>query len=82
MFIKYTAKKVSMMRKTIAPPLPNNTPILRCLSGKERQASAITTALSPDRTILMPMIFSSAAQDSGVNKASNMFSNGILGAKP
>ena len=43
---------------------------------------AITTALSPDRTMSIPMIFSSAAQDSGVNRVSNMFSNEILGPKP
>src|SRR6476661_345154 len=37
--------------------------------GSERQASAITTALSPDSTMLIRMIWKSATQNSGVISA-------------
>ena len=36
------------IRRAIAVPAPSMMPILRCLGGSERQASAMTTALSPD----------------------------------
>src|SRR4029453_13794555 len=45
--------------------LPIRTACLRWRSGSARAASAITTALSPERTMLMPMISSSATQNCG-----------------
>ena len=47
---------------TTAAPLPQRTACFCCLGGSERAASAITTALSPDSTMLTPMICSSATQ--------------------
>ena len=48
-----TAKNVRMMRSTMAPAAPQMTPQRRCRRGRSRQASAITTALSPDNRMLM-----------------------------
>src|SRR4029453_546705 len=54
-----------MIRITTAAPLPQITACRCCLGGSERAASAMTTALSPDRTMLTPMICISATQNSG-----------------
>ena len=45
---------------------PQNTAGLLLLGGSERAASAITTALSPDRTRLTPMILSRPIQNACV----------------
>ena len=50
------------MRIATAAPLPQATAIFCCLGGRERAASAITTALSPDNTMLIQMIFSNGIQ--------------------
>ena len=48
-----TAKMVRTMRSTMAPAAPQIMPQRRCFGGRSRQASAITTALSPDNRMLM-----------------------------
>ena len=60
-----TAKKVRMIRNTTAPTTPQKIPSLRCAFGRLRQASAMTTALSPDNRMLMTMISSAATQNCG-----------------
>src|SRR6185436_3158071 len=50
---------------TTAAPLPHSTACFCCLAGSDRAASAITTALSPDNTMLTPMICSRATQNVG-----------------
>src|SRR6185436_17345291 len=44
---------------------PQKIPSTRCFFGRLRQASAITTALSPDSRMLMKMISSAATQNGG-----------------
>lgn len=44
-------------------------PQKRWRGGSMRQASAMTTALSPDRTILMPMILAAPTQNETVRKS-------------
>ena len=51
---------VKMMRRMTAAPAPSRMPKARWRRGRLRQASAMTTALSPDRTMLMPMILMTA----------------------
>ena len=51
---------VKMMRSTTAAPAPRIMPQVRLRRGRLRQASAITTALSPDRMMLMPIILAMA----------------------
>ena len=57
-----TAKIVNTIRITTAAPAPQNTACFCCLGGSARAASAITTALSPDRTMLTPMILARPTQ--------------------
>jgi hypothetical protein len=52
-----------MIRITTAAPLPHMIAAFCCFGGSERAASAITTALSPDNTMLMPMICINATQN-------------------
>ena len=47
---------VKKMRSTTAAPAPSSMPQNRCRGGSERQASAMTTALSPERRMLIQMI--------------------------
>jgi hypothetical protein len=47
----------------IAAPVPSSTARRRCSGGSPREASAITTALSPESTRSIPMICSSAIQN-------------------
>ena len=61
-FSSSTAMIVSTTRITIAAALPQKMAIFCCFGGSERAASAITTALSPDRMMLIQMIEPSAAQ--------------------
>lgn len=60
------ANTVSVTRIAMAAAVPISTARRRCSSGSLRAASAITTALSPERTMSMPMICSRPTQNSGV----------------
>ena len=53
---------VKMMRSSTAAPAPSRMPQKRCRGGSERQASAITTALSPESRMLIQMIWPTATQ--------------------
>ncbi len=57
------------IRIATATPLPQPMAIICCRGGSERAASAITTALSPDNTMLIQMIFSSGIQNACSEKA-------------
>jgi hypothetical protein len=72
-----TAKSVRMIRITIAAPEPQKMAIFCCLAGSPRAARAMTTALSPERTMFTPMILRRAVQNSG----SVIPMNGIRGAR-
>jgi hypothetical protein len=67
-----TAKMVRMMRRITAAPAPHSTACFCCFAGSERAASAITTALSPDRMTLTPMIFSRPSQKACVASSSSI----------
>ena len=67
-----TANTVRMIRITTAAPEPQSTAAFCCLGGSERAASAITTALSPDRMMLTPMIFSRPIQKACVVSSSSI----------
>src|SRR3954447_10820583 len=56
---------VRAMRRTTAAPEPHSTASLCWCAGKVRAANAITTALSPDRMMLIQTIFTSPIQKSG-----------------
>ena len=47
---------VNKMRSSTAAPAPSRMPQNRCRGGSDRQASAMTTALSPDSRMLIQMI--------------------------
>src|SRR3954468_23566430 len=54
----------------MAPTEPNTMAFFCWCAGRDRQASAMTTALSPDRTMLIRMIWDRAIQNTGsVRKA-------------
>ena len=53
---------VKTMRSSTAAPAPSKIPQKRCFGGSERQASAITTALSPESRMLIQMIWPTATQ--------------------
>src|SRR5881409_3084470 len=61
---------VSTMRSTTAAPAPQMTACFCWCAGKERAASAITTALSPDRMMLTQMIAPSPSQNCEVRSSS------------
>ena len=61
-----------MTRSVIAAPAPRMMPHFRWFTGNERQASAITSALSPDRMISMPMIWARPAHQAA-EKNSTIF---------
>ena len=65
-FSSSTATMVSMIRITTAAPAPQRTACVCCRGGSERAASAITTALSPERTMLTRMICHSPIQNAVV----------------
>src|SRR5262249_21299045 len=67
-----TAKSVSRTRSTIAAAEPQMMACFCCLRGSERAARAMTTALSPERMTLTPMIFSRPIQNACVRSSSNM----------
>src|SRR5215471_3752925 len=56
---------VNRMSNTAAQPAPSTMPQNRSRGGSARTASAITTALSPDSRILIPMICRAANQKVG-----------------
>src|SRR6185436_3487339 len=51
---------------------PQITACFCCFGGSERAASAITTALSPDRMMLTPMILARPIQNACVANSSSM----------
>src|SRR5262245_17323751 len=53
------------MRSITAPTVPHTWPSMRCRGGSRRTASAITTALSPDRSRFKKPISSRPAQKCG-----------------
>src|SRR6267143_5007019 len=61
---------VSTMRSTTAAPAPQMTAFVCWCAGNERAASAITTALSPDRMMLTQMIAPSPSQKCDVRSSS------------
>src|SRR5882672_6301622 len=63
---RLTAKKVSVTRRMMAPATPQKTPSLRWRGGRFRQASAITTALSPLSRMSIRMICRTAIQNCGL----------------
>ena len=67
-----TAKMVSRIRRITAAPAPQNTAFFCCCGGSERAASAMTTALSPERMTLTPMIFARPSQKACVASSSSI----------
>ena len=59
------SKERKRRRMALAAPEPQMIACFCCLPCNERAASAITTALSPERTMFTPMILRSAVQNSG-----------------
>ncbi len=62
---------VNKMRSSTAAPAPSRMPQKRCFGGSDRQASAMTTALSPDSRMLIQMIWPTATQKAGVHHVRN-----------
>src|SRR6185369_12490449 len=60
------ATTVSTTRSTTAAPEPRTTAFICWCAGSVRAASAITTALSPDRMMLIQMILTSPIQNSAL----------------
>src|SRR3954470_14709144 len=56
---------VNTMRRMTAAPAPNTIPHSRCRGSRPRQASAITSALSPESNTLIQMILATASQNAG-----------------
>src|SRR5882757_7670700 len=56
---------VKMMRRMTAAPAPKIMPHSRWRGARPRQASAITSALSPDNSTLIQMILPTATQNAG-----------------
>ena len=67
-----SAKNISTTRNPIAPATPQKMPLRRCSSGSLRQASAITTALSPPSRMSIRMIWPTDSQNVGSNKNSGI----------
>src|SRR6187549_357242 len=65
-----TMTTAKMILRTMAASVPNAMPQRRFCGGRPRQASAITSALSPLSTMLMVMISSSASQKPGETASS------------
>jgi hypothetical protein len=68
-----SAKKISTTRRPTAPNMPQKIAFLRCRSGRRREASAITTALSPPSRTSIAMICPTAIQNSGEARSINDF---------
>src|SRR6267154_479088 len=69
-FSNSTATMVSTIRSTTAAPAPQMIACFCWCAGSERAASAITTALSPDRMMLTQMIAPSPSQNCDVRSSS------------
>src|SRR3954471_15764029 len=76
-----TAKSVSSTRSTIAAAEPQMIACFCCLRGSERAARAITTALSPERMTLTPMIFARPIQKACETSSSSMRRGIVHGAR-
>src|SRR6478736_9413278 len=63
----------------IAPTLPKMMAFFCWCAGSERQASAITTALSPDSTMLIRMIWERASQNTGLEMTDMLSPRGGIG---
>src|SRR5699024_12187034 len=59
------------MRNNTAPPVPIIIALFCCFFGKFFVAIAITTALSPDNTISIAMIFKRAVREDEVSSIAN-----------
>ncbi|CFW20944.1 Uncharacterised protein [Bordetella pertussis] len=57
-----SAKAISSTRSSTAPAVPHRMPLMRCRCGRLRQASAITTALSPPSRMSIRTIWNMAPQ--------------------
>src|SRR5688572_12655979 len=57
----------------MAPAVPKMMPFLRCSGGRPRQASAMTTALSPPRRMSIRMIGPTAIQKGAVMNSAMFF---------
>ena len=68
--ISRAATTVSAIRSTTAAPEPSMTAFFCCSGGKPRAARAMTTALSPERMMLIQTILSRPIQKSLPSKAS------------
>ena len=55
-FMSAVIAPANTTRNVMATMVPSTTPHRRCLGGSLRQASAITTALSPDNNTSIQMI--------------------------
>ena len=69
---------VKKMRSSTAAPAPRRMPQKRCCGGSERQASAMTTALSPERRMLIQMIWPTASQNAGCIMSAHMIAHRAL----
>src|SRR5690349_1344914 len=65
-----TMMTAKMILRTMAASVPSPMPQRRFSGGRPRQASAITSALSPPSTMLMVMISMSASQNPGETTSS------------
>ncbi|MGY4595044.1 hypothetical protein ACVWXL_002790 [Bradyrhizobium sp. GM22.5] len=63
--IRLATMPVKMIRSSTAAPAPRIMPHSRCRGLRPRQASAITSALSPDKRMLIQMILPTATQKVG-----------------
>src|SRR5204863_4931486 len=68
-----------MIRSTIAAALPQKIALPCCCGGSERAASAMTTALSPDRMTIVKMIEPRAAQKAVVVMSMALSRGGLPG---
>ncbi len=76
------ATMVSPIRITMAAALPKKMALPRCSGFRLRAAIAMTTALSPDRTMLARMMEPNALQNVADEKSSpNMATPNVMNAK-
>src|SRR3569832_2910303 len=68
----FSAKKISTMRRPMAPTTPHMMPLMRNDSGSWRQASAMTTALSPPSMMSIAMNCSRENQNEDSSRNSGM----------
>src|SRR5690606_10014403 len=75
---RVSAKAMSTTRRMMAPAVPHRMPCMRCLGARLRQASAMTTALSPPSRMSIRMIWNTAAQLSVWKNSSTLDPQGIF----